>query len=451
MSDIFYRADAKHYQIGDVLTAENMRLLEELGVAPKDVPLEEFLKIGRALGARRDQITVGMGSGAKGPMVFNALSSGIVSAGCNVKNIGIAPSPTLALASKDRSMGMMICSPEYSDEDICMKLWNRDGTMFTDLNAAALRESLSSAELPPCGSVGSITMQSGAIHRHRNAITNILGGTDCPVVLDCASDCASLIAPALLTDMGCDLIAINSQLDLRHRGHGNIGEGSLRDLISVVHRNAGEIGIAINGDGTRAAAVDESGRYLSGETLLAIFAEYLNPKRIVVPISASMMIDDLTECEVIRVPPGDPSLGESVMKHDADFGGSASGSFVFPKLTYCPDGIYSAALLAKIAGESRLNEMVDSLPQYYMDAAAVRFEGKENDVAKKISDRISGMDYQDLIDTDGWRVEMDGGWYLIRFSNNEENVIRITAEARDEVYMISLMDIARDVVSSALK
>lgn len=429
-----------------------MTVFEELGMSPKEVSLEAFINIGRALGHNNDLVVIGRDSCPDGPMVFSALASGIVSVGCDVRNIGIASAPTLALACKGRGVGIGISLPTDEDEGVSMRPFNKDGTMFDTIQLSAMRDFMSRPPvLPPYDHIGSVSEQSGALIQHRNRIMGAVGNADCPVVLDCSSNSASLIAPAMLSEMGCDVVAINSQPNGRASVmQRDIDEGSLRDLIDIVHSNAGEIGIAINGDGTKVSAVDESGRYLGGETLLALIAEHLNPKKVAIPVTASMMIEDLIDGEVIRTPVGDRRIGEAMKKNDADLGGSPCGSFIFPQVTYCPDGIYAAALIAKIAGEGRLKEMVDSLPQYYKGDESIKYEGREADIAKKIAERIASSEYVKLVDIDGWRVEMDGGWYLIRFSCREQ-IIRITAEARDEVFMISLMDIAKDIVYDSLK
>jgi len=249
--------------------------------------------------------------------------------------------------------------------------------------------------------------------------------------------------------MGCDVTATNSNIPAGAARRID-EESAMRGLEEMVKHNRGEIGISVNRDGTVASLVDETGVRVESSTVLALFAKYLEPKRIVVPVSASMVIDDVTGGDVIRSAANVRSVGEAMKNNDAEFGGLPSGMFMFPSLTYCPDGVFSAALLSKMAGESRLRDMIDSLPGYASDEAAVRYDGAPSEIAAKINERVSTLEYEGLNTTDGWRVEMDSGWYLIRFSNKEP-VIRITAEARDKVYMNCLVDIAKDVVSGALK
>jgi len=421
-----------------------MSLLEELGIGPKSAQLDVFVRIGRSLGMQHGRMIVGTDCGSFSRTVLNAAASGMMSAGCDVVDAGTVPAPALAMCGY---AGFISQIPETED-GCAIRLWNRDGTLFTKLQVSALGASLS--EAPPKRGTGTADEKGDAARVHADAVKDMIGSLDCPVVLDCSNNCTSYVAPELLSGMGCDLISINSYHDPRRTKQRGIDEASVHDLMNVVRRNAGEIGIAINGIGTRISAVDENAGYVDGETLLALFAEYLKPKSIAVPVTASMAIDDIAG-NVIRTPASDAAVSEALLKNKAEFGGCPSGSFMFPSISCSPDGISASALVAKIASDTRLTDMIGEIPEYFMKHETVRFEGHSADISKKIAESVGSSEYRKLTDTDGWRVEMDGGWYLIRFSGAGDNAIRITAEARDEVYMISLMDIAKDIVSNASK
>jgi phosphoglucosamine mutase len=333
-------------------------------------------------------------------------------------------------------------------EDDGISMWNTDGTAFSDVQISSLVSSVEKVGLPGYGSVGRMSDHEGAVSKHKDAIKKRLGHADCPVVLDCPPDSASLMLPSLLTELGCDVMSMHSAVSGDTRK--NDPDSRIHDLQETVKRNRSEIGIAMNSDGTKTYLIDETGTRVDGGTVLAILVKYLAPKKVVVPINTSMMIDDIVRGEVVRVTAGVRATGEAVAGSNADLGGLPSGHFIFPELTYCPDGVFTAALLAKIAGENRLRDIIDSLPEYSSSETSVKYGGKAADISKRIDERVSALDYQRLNTTDGWRVEMDSGWYLIRFSAKEP-VIRITAEARDKVYMNCLVDIAKDLVSQALK
>lgn len=79
---------------------------------------------------------------------------------------------------------------------------------------------------------------------------------------------------------------------------------------------------------------------------------------VVVPVDTSMMVDDyLGGSEIIRTRVGDVYVAEGIKQCGAIYGGEPSGSWIFPKISYCPDGIYAAAKLVEIVREKKLSEL----------------------------------------------------------------------------------------------
>ena len=396
--------------------------------------LETFIRSGRAVNCK-GRMYMGRCAGDTAHMLSKAFASGAMSSGIDVFDLGAVPAPTLSLSSRNKGESIMISS--YNDISN-MTVRNSDG-IPSDVSRVCKAN---------ITGIGSLTEVNDAVWKHKDAVFRRLSGADCPVVIDCSSDCSSIIIPELLSEMGCDVITVNSEMGrLNPKG---IEENDLRDLITVTEGNTGGIGIAVNNDGTRLAAVDESGRYITPELLLALFVKYLEPKKLVVPVTTSMMIDDLSNCEIIRSGATDKSVGSTMRGCDADFGGSPLGSFFFPKLSLCPDAVYASALLSKIAGEGRLTDMIDELPEYQRNKDHIRYDGDPSEIAEKISEKVRALEYEKLIEKDGWRVEMEFGWFLIRFSSKEQ-VIRFNAEARDKLYLVMLMDVAKGLIENALK
>jgi Phosphomannomutase len=398
--------------------------------------LETFVRAGRSMSCS-GRLYVGRCAGNASHMFSEAFASGAMSAGIDVFDIGVAPAPTLSFSSKDKGDSAMICS---FDDVPSVNIRARDGILSDPSRVRHVDK-----DVP--FNVGSVTNVGDAIWKHKDAVMTLLSDADCPVVIDCSSDCPSLIVPELLSEMGCDVVSVNSTGRLTSKG---IEENDLKDLMTIAAGNTGGIGIAVNYDGTRISAVDESNRYIPPELLLALFVKYLEPKKLVVSVTTSMMIDDLSNCEIIRSGATDRSVGSAVGTNDADFGGSPLGSFFFPKLSLCPDAVYASALLSKIAGEGRLADMIDELPEYQRNKDQVRYDGDRQEISEKISESVNALEYEHLIEKDGWRVEMEFGWFLIRFSSKEP-VIRFNAEARDKVYLVMLMDVAKGLIENALK
>jgi len=119
-------------------------------------------------------------------------------------------------------------------------------------------------------------------------------------------------------------------------------------------------------------------------------------------------------------------------KRNAEFGGEPSGSWIFPEISLCPDGILAAARLVEIVEkEGRLDALMDELPTYPMIRGAVPCSNeKKKNAMDKITIALKKLG--DVTDIDGIRVDTDNGWILVRPSGTEPK-IRITVEARKGV------------------
>jgi len=422
------------------------------GVIGKKMTPELVMKIGSAVGSIHNNIFIGRDTRSSGDMVSSALNAGILSVGSNAYYGGILPTPTVARNSGSFDCGIMITASHNPSEYNGIKLWNSDGSPFDQKQSAEVEELIvkEGYSRKPYDKLGTLRREHGAIDRHKAAILACLQAEG-EVVVDCASGPTALITPMLLREMGCQVTALNCQIDGHFPGRmPEPLEENLVDLINLVKSKKGAIGVAHDGDGDRVVAIDDRGRYISGDCLLALFADFLQPDGIVVPINASMVIDDLVKGKVHRTRVGDVFVSDALKKNNLSFGGEPSGTFIFADQTYCPDGVYGAAFLAKMAQEGSLADMVDALPSYPLAQKAYSYTGESSVISSKLWQEISGLDYEHLISVDGWRVEFESGWFLIRFSGTEPK-IRITAEARDITYMNCLMDIATGLVERCLK
>lgn len=286
-----------------------------------------------------------------------------------------------------------------------------------------------------------------------DAILSAVGEADLMVALDCANGATSHISPAVLRRLGCRVIALNSHPDGHFPGRD---PEPLEENLSVLRRTVtatgADLGIAHDGDGDRMVAVDENGRYVGGDRLLPLFATRHAKTRLVVPVNASMVLDDvLSGVEVHRTPVGDVYVGIELRRLGAEFGGEPSGTWIFPEQTLCPDGVYAAAYLVSLVKASgrRLSELVDEFPEYPLRRDGVRFEpGERQAVYESLESKASGVDAE-VTTVDGWRFAFEDGWALVRLSGTEPKV-RITAEAREAARADELLAWGRDLVTAAV-
>jgi phosphoglucosamine mutase len=221
---------------------------------------------------------------------------------------------------------------------------------------------------------------------------------------------------------------------------------NLGDLKSAVVGMRADMGVAHDGDADRMVAVDDKGRLLAGDELLALFTKRYAKNRVVVTVDASMAVDDYVDADVIRTRVGDVFVSEEVKRSGADFGGEPSGTWIFPDQTYCPDGILAAARIVEMAAEKKLSELREDIPRYPTLRSAVRFESSRKDaVLEMLRIEMSSVECQELVTLDGFRHQFEDGWTLVRPSGTEPK-IRIMAEARKADRAERLLDAMTDIV-----
>ncbi len=405
------------------------------GLANKEITPELALSVGLAVGSLHGSAVIAHDPRTSGEMIEHALISGLLSAGCSVTRVGMVPTPTLAYAARNFDCGIMITASHNPPEYCGIKLWNRDGMAFDsrqqeEIESIIHNRTWKTAQWQDIAKV----YEADVIEDHAMMILSKVGRASLKVVIDCGCGAASVITPYVLRRMGCTVITLNSQPDgfFPARNPEPI-EKNLELLKKATLSFGADIGIAHDGDADRMMAIDPAGRFIEGDKLLAFFGMRETRNSIVVPVDTSIMVDDvLKNRKIYRTRVGDVYVAEELKKRKAEFGGEPSGSWIFPGISLCPDGILAAAKLVEmVQNEGRLDALIDELPTYPMIRGAVQCSNEKKEIAmKKIA--ISLRKLGEVTDIDGIRLDTENGWILVRPSGTEPK-IRITAEARKGV------------------
>ena len=420
------------------------------GLANVDVTADLALAVGRVLGAAYGATVVGRDPRPSGEMLASALIAGVLSTGSPATDAGMVSTPTLARGAKEYKCGAVITASHNPAPYNGIKLWNPDGIAFDEAQQEEVEAALGR---PPSGhavwnAVGARHVRGDLEDLHKRAILSAVGHANLKVVVDCGSGATSSITPAVLREMGCKVTALNAEPDGTFPARDpEPTEANLDVLRRTVRATEADLGIAHDGDGDRMVAVDEKGQFVGGDRLLGVFAMREVTRAAVVPVDTSMAIDEmLPSAKVYRTRVGDVYVAQEARRRKADFGGEPSGTWIFPRVTLCPDGVYAAAHLVTLVAETPLSELAARVPTYPILRGAVPFPAAERDaVAARIDATMKGVDGK-LETIDGWRVGFDDGWFLVRLSGTEPKV-RVTAEARTEARAKELYELARSKVS----
>ena len=424
------------------------------GVVNEEMTPDLALNIGMAVGSMAKTAVLGYDSRMSNDMMAAVVSSGMMACGCEVYSAGFVTTPTLAEAARCHGCGVMLTASHNPPEYAGIKLWNPDGMGFSVEQSAQVEQMIAEDKYStkPWNLVGVSRVFPDAVENHMERIMTGVESASLKVVVDCANGPALTITPLVLQQMGCRVVTLNSNRDGHFSGRmPEPTDGNIADLKSAIVSMKADLGIAHDGDADRMIAVDDKGVTLSGDEILALFARRYASQRIVVSVDASMAIDDTVDVEVVRARVGDVFVSEEVKRTGADFGGEPSGTWIFPDQTYCPDGILAAARIVEIAASEKLSKVRESIPKYPTLRAAFDFDLKNKDaVLDRLRDEMMGVECDELLTLDGYRLQFEDGWTLVRPSGTEPK-IRVLAEARSADRAKELMTIMSDKVKGCLK
>jgi phosphoglucosamine mutase len=406
------------------------------------------LEIGLSVGRSYRSTVVGRDTRTSSDALKHALISGLLAAGSRAYDAGIIPTPTLAYAARTFESGAMVTASHNPPQYNGIKLCNPDGSAFDSRQRKEIEADLANrtSRLAPWDRMQAYSIYAGAIEEHiEYVLENSSMLSKLKVVLDCGCGAASLVTPHVLRKLGCELVTLNCYPSGYFPRPIEPTPDNLETLITAVRDTGADLGIAHDGDGDRMVAVDDKGRFVPGDKLLAVFALSLKAKRVVTTVDASMALEDLG-FQVIRTKVGDAFVSE-VLTKGGDFGGEPSGAWIFPQISYCPDGIYAAAHIAQIASENKISKLVDDIPSYSVLRGSVRGDGA---VMAKLEQRLMSMEADSVNTIDGIRLAFGDGWLLIRASGTEPK-IRVTAEARTEERAQGLYDSGVEAVRRCLE
>jgi phosphoglucosamine mutase len=406
------------------------------GLAQTEITPHLAQNLGEVLGSIHKSVVIGHDPRTTGPLFVHALASGLLSTGCEVFTVGMVSTPTLAYSARNFDCGIMITASHNPPQYNGFKFINPDGSGFGISQMEEMERNLTKEKIFRASweAIKTLKPYPNAISQHIESIEKDFEKMDLKVVIDCGCGAASTITPYLFRRLGCEVVSINCQPDGFFPGRNSEPTSESLSLLkeSVVSHSA-NLGIAHDGDADRMVAVDEKGSFVGGDLLLTLFAQHEVKKSVVVPVNASMAVDDLVgDATVIRTKVGDVFISETIKEHSADFGGEPSGTWIFPRQSLCPDGIYAAVKLAELILKEPLSSQVSQLPKYPSKKGSILCANERK--YKAVDDLIKSVEdlkYNDLNTQDGVLIQFESSWALVRASGTEPK-IRITIEAHND-------------------
>lgn len=381
------------------------------GVANVELPARLAMELGCAAGhwARRSAlpptstytrptIIIGRDTRLSGDMLESALAAGMASAGVDVVNVGVVPTPAVAqiVLARGASMGAVISASHNPFEDNGIKFFGANGKKLPDRvedDIAGLMHILETLPKPTGGDIGRISLTRVPVADYVERVTTALAAhgslplSGLKLVMDCANGAAYELAPQIFHDLGAHLTLLEVEPDGINI---NVDCGSThpKEMAAIVRATTAHAGLAFDGDADRVMLADENGDIVDGDRMMAIIALHLHHigqlsgSVVVATIMSNVGLEQALEPHNIRLhrtDVGDRYVGEAMNELGASVGGEQSGHILLPNMTPTGDGLMTALQVLAIMRQSgkSLSELAGVVQNYPQLLKNVKVKSKQ--------------------------------------------------------------------------
>ena len=419
------------------------------GVAGTELTIELATKLGQAGAyvltkekAHQPTIIVGCDTRVSGGMLANALMAGICSVGANAIYVGVAPTPAIAYLTRKYKVdaGVVISASHNPMEFNGIKFFNGEGFKLSDQLEDEIEDHINrdmeDIDFPIGSGIGHIDYRFDIVNDYiefeKKCVPVDLTGMR--IVVDCAEGASYHTSVKTLTDLGADVIAIHTEPDGTNI-NANCGSTHMGELKARVVVEKAHCGIAFDGDADRMLAVDENGKVVDGDEIMAICANYLKSKgklakdTVVVTVMTNLgfsIMGKERNLHIEKTKVGDRYVLENMRENGYNLGGEQSGHVIFLDDNTTGDGLLSALHLLEVMVEtkkplSELARVMTVLPQALVNAKVPTHKKDSYMEYPEVADAIAKLE-----------AKFAGeGRVLIRPSGTEP-LVRVMIEGRNQ-------------------
>jgi phosphoglucosamine mutase len=412
-----------------------------------------------ARGKHRHLVVIGKDTRLSGYMIEPALTAGFIGAGMDVTLVGPLPTPAIAMLTRSlrADLGVMISASHNPYEDNGIKLFGPDGFKLSDQTEAEIEGLMDDGfadRLAAPAALGRASRLDDAAGRYIEAakasFPRGLRLDGLKIVVDCAHGAAYRVAPTILWELGATVVPVGVSPDGFNINRG-CGSTVPEYLCAQVVEHGAHLGIALDGDADRLLVADERGKLIDGDQILALIARSwtdsgrLRGKGVVATVMSNLGLERHLASQGLamhRTNVGDRYVVERMREAGMNLGGEQSGHIILSDFATTGDGLLAALqVLAVIVTQGRSASDVCSvftpLPQRLKN---VRYNGISPLRDKRIQQAVAAAE----------AVLNGSGRLLIRESGTEP-MIRVMAEAEDEVLVGKVVDELSETIAAATR
>ena len=422
------------------------------GIAYEDLTEEVVQSLGRALGSEAidrniQKFIIGRDGRLSSPEIFDWLSSGIMSTGCNVIDIGIVTSPMFYHSTYElnSSSGVVITGSHnpgnYNGFKIVFNNRSTSSEEILNLRQRILEENFREGK----GASKKEDIKESYINR---ILESVNLNKNLNISIDCGNGAAGVVARDVYERLGCNVIELYGELDGSFPNHHPDPSKleNMEDLIKSVKENDSVVGLAFDGDADRLGVISPKGEMIFPDRQMIMFSRQViqsSPNaKIVFDVKCSKLLSD--EIEKLKGKPlicktGHTFIKQKIRETDALLGGEMSGHIFFnDRWPGFDDGIYAGARMLEIIANSEQEDSFVTVPNM-LSTPEINIPAADEEKFQIVKTFIENSNFNDakIVSIDGIRVEFEKGWGLLRPSNTSPClVLRFEAETNDDLNKI---------------
>ena len=444
------------------------------GIFGEELTIDVVIDLSYSLAAyfNNGPIIVGYDGRKSSPILSKLVRSVINSAGLNVENARIVPTPCLQYATKylGYNGGIMITASHNPPDYNGLKPIASDGVEISREDELKVESIYYSNKFPKSDGFGQDLVNESIIDSYRNAVLALVDvekirARKFKVVMDTGNGAQATVAPFLAQLLGCKVITINGNIDGYFPGRGPEPSTQNLDLLSGMVKDVNaDFGVAYDGDGDRSIFCDEKGTVHWGDKTGALLVRHLLKTRhtgaeVVCPINTTMTVSLVAQEEgskVIHTKVGSVEVSREMVARKSIIGLEENGGFMYGKLNEVRDGVMTTVLVLDMLASTTTNkqqqtfsEMISSLTKIFQ--YKTKFECPIKGVADDIANICLKHGSPQKVETlDGVKIWIDEEtWIMVRRSGTEP-LVRMYAESTDKALLNSKVEEYSALIKSRL-
>lgn len=439
------------------------------GVVNEDLSPDFCQRVALAIGTTLPQtstVCIATDTRISRDVIKEAVTAGLLSCGINVVDLGILPTPALALLTRESGFaaGIMVTASHNPPEFNGIKLFTENSLGYSQAQEAGIEKIYFEQKFRQ-GKRGTLEQEQAPDMKQRY-LSFIKGKLSRPVfnhrlkvVVDPGNGAASNFASDIFVQMGLDVIPVNDEPDGLFSGRSPEPKAdTLQGTVDFLRQRNADLAICFDGDADRVVFCDKEGFLGFNEPIAFISrlaVKKTGKKKIATTVETGTLLDLAVKdlgVEVVRGRVGDVAVAHLAQELNAALGVEQVGVYIIPEAGYYPDSIFASLfLLSQLSDASEIRQYFQGMPRLFFEKAKVFCpdELKES-VMAQVKEKTHLFAPDEINTLDGLRLDFPGSWMLIRASGTEP-VIRVISESTSQTQTDELINKGKKLVQGLVE